>query len=250
MSIDLNSDLGESFGNFTIGNDSAVLDLVSSANIACGFHAGDPLVMRRTVRQAADRGVRIGAHVGYRDLPGFGRRFIAYAPEQLTAEVLFQIGALQAVAKAEGTEVTYVKPHGALYNHIARGEEQAQAVIEGIKLADPNLCLMGLSGTPILQWAEAAGLSTLSETFADRAYEPDGSLVSRSKEGAVHHDPAVAVRQALAFATGTSFTAIDGSPITVHADSICVHGDNPAALDLVKAIIKTLDDEGIEVSSR
>lgn len=247
-SIDLNCDLGESFGNYSIGNDEAMLDLVSSANIACGFHAGDAAVMDRTVAAAAARGVRIGAHVGYRDLAGFGRRAMAYDPAELQAETTYQIGALQAFARKHGAAVAYVKPHGALYNTIAHDEKQAAAVIAGIKDADENLALMGLAGAPVLAWAQEAGLKTLSETFADRAYTAQGTLVPRSQEGAVHHDPAIAAGQALAFAAGEPITALSGEQISVATDSICVHGDNPAALALVKQIIAELNDRGIEVS--
>lgn len=247
-SIDLNCDLGESFGNYSIGNDEAMLDLVSSANIACGFHAGDAAVMDRTVAAAAARGVRIGAHVGYRDLAGFGRRAMAYDPAELQAETTYQIGALQAFARKHGAAAAYVKPHGALYNTIAHDEKQAAAVIAGIKDADENLALMGLAGAPVLAWAQEAGLKTLSETFADRAYTAQGTLVPRSQEGAVHHDPAIAAGQALAFAAGEPITALSGEQISVATDSICVHGDNPAALALVKQIIAELNDRGIEVS--
>ncbi|MDU0478258.1 5-oxoprolinase subunit PxpA [Staphylococcus chromogenes] len=246
--IDLNCDLGESFGSYRIGNDEAMLDLVSSANIACGFHAGDALVMDRTVAAAAQRGVRIGAHVGYRDLAGFGRRAMAYDAPALQAETAYQIGALQAFARKHGTTVAYVKPHGALYNTIAHDEVQARAVIAGIKDADPSLALMGLAGAPVLDWAQEAGLATLSETFADRAYTASGALVPRSQDGAVHHDPDVAAAQAVAFATGAAIQAVSGESVSVHADSICVHGDNPAALALVKRIIADLHDHGIEVN--
>lgn len=245
--IDLNCDLGESFGNFRIGNDEAMLDLVSSANIACGFHAGDASVMNRTVAAAVERGVRIGAHVGYRDLAGFGRRAMAYDPAELQAETTYQIGALQAFALKHGAEVAYVKPHGALYNTIAHDRVQADAVIAGIKDADPKLALMGLAGAPVLEWAAEAGLTTLSESFADRAYTAEGTLVPRSQPGAVHHDPEAAVAQAIAFATGKQITAISGELIDVPADSICVHGDNPAALDLVRRIRTSLAEAGIEV---
>ena len=247
--IDLNCDLGESFGNFRVGNDEEVLSLVTSANVATGFHAGDPLVMRTTVRNAKANSVRIGAHVGYRDLAGFGRRFIDYDLDQLTAEVLYQIGALQAACRASGTEVEYVKPHGALYNRIARDAKQAQAVIAAMKLADPQLALMGLAGSPVLAWAEEAGLSTISETFADRAYENDGSLVPRSQPGAVHESVDEAAGQALNFALGEPITAVDGTKVSVAADSICVHGDNPHALTVVRTIRDTLTKNGIAVSS-
>lgn len=245
--FDLNSDLGESFGAYTIGNDAAVLELVSSANIATGFHAGDPLVMSNTVKTAAALGVRIGAHIGYRDLAGFGRRAMDYDPELLEAETIYQIGALQAIARAHGAEVGYVKPHGALYNRIAKDPVQAGAVIAGIKAADSSLKLMGLAGAPVLDWAAEAGLGTIAEAFADRAYTPEGHLVPRSQPGAVLHDPKLSAAQALAFALGRPITAIDGSEVHVQAESLCVHGDNPAALNLIKEIRAALAAEGVEV---
>lgn len=245
--FDLNSDLGESFGAFRIGNDEAILNLVSSANVATGFHAGDPLVMRKTVETAVAKQVRIGAHIGYRDLAGFGRRAMAYDPALLEAETLYQIGALQAVARAAGTQVRYVKPHGALYNTIAHDRAQAKAVIAGIKAADPHLKLMGLAGAPVLGWAAEAGLGTIAEAFADRAYTPEGTLVPRSQPGAVIHDPEVAAAQALAFALGEPITAVDGTHVQVTAESLCVHGDNPEALRLVEQIRSELAAHGIEV---
>ncbi|MFP7366411.1 5-oxoprolinase subunit PxpA [Corynebacterium callunae] len=246
--IDLNSDLGESFGNWTMGNDNAVLDLVSSANIACGFHAGDPAVMLKTVGAAYARRVRIGAHIGYRDLAGFGRRFIDYSHEDLVAETIYQIGAIKAVATAAGAVVDYVKPHGALYNTIAGNESQADAVIEGITRVDPTLKLMALAGSNIVEQARGMGLQVQEEAFADRAYTADGQLVSRSQPGSVHHDPQVAAAQALAFAQGKPIKAITGEDVLVKADSLCVHGDNPAALALIKDIISTLSANGIKVS--
>ena len=245
--IDLNSDLGESFGSWTMGQDEQVLDIVTSANIACGFHAGDPFVMVRTCALASANKVRIGAHVGYRDLAGFGRRAIDYDPAELRAETIYQIGALQAAARSVGASVAYVKPHGALYNRIAHDSTQASAVIEAILAVDPNVKLMGLAGSPVLEWAQHAGLDTISEAFADRAYNPNGSLASRKQPGAVHHDPDVAAAQALAFATGAAITAIDGSELQVKADSICLHGDNPAALQLARRIAEILESQGISL---
>ncbi|MEJ5927498.1 5-oxoprolinase subunit PxpA [Corynebacterium sp. H128] len=244
--IDLNSDLGESFGAYSIGNDVAVLELVSSANIATGFHAGDPLVMTRTVKSAVDNGVRIGAHVGYRDLAGFGRRNIDYDPALLQAETTYQIGALQAIARQFGAEVAYVKPHGALYNCIAHDEVQARAVISGIAAADPQLSLMGLAGSPVLDWAREHSLGTIAEGFIDRAYTADGTLVSRSEPGAIL-SPELAIAQALRLAQGEEITAITGEAISVPADSLCVHGDNPAALELVRRIRQELKAADIEV---
>lgn len=245
--IDLNSDLGESFGSWTMGQDEQMLDIVTSANIACGFHAGDPLVMVRTCELAHANNVRIGAHVGYRDLAGFGRRAMDYDTAELRAETIYQLGALQAAAETVGAHVSYVKPHGALYNRIAHDETQASAVIEAITAVDPSLKLMGLAGSPVLEWAQQAGLDTISEAFADRAYNPDGSLASRKQPGAVHHDPDIAAAQALAFATGETITAIDGTQLQVNADSICLHGDNPAAVQLARRIAETLENQGISL---
>ncbi|AKK05457.1 putative lactam utilization protein B-like protein [Corynebacterium mustelae] len=247
--IDLNADLGESFGAYTIGNDTEVLKLITSANIACGFHAGDPQVMLDTTAQAIAGGVRIGAHPGYRDLSGFGRRTMIYSPRELTAEIIYQIGALQAAATASGGTVEYVKPHGALYNTIASDKTQAMAVIEAIAALDQSLSLMVLAASPIVDWARSAGLSVIEEVFADRAYNPDGSLVSRSLAGAVHHDPEVAAAQAVAFATRQPISTIDGTTITLPADSLCVHGDNPQALALIDRIRTELTAEGVSIGS-
>lgn len=245
--FDLNCDLGESFGAYTIGNDKAVLPLVTSANIATGFHAGDPLVMVQTVKLALLNDVRIGAHIGYRDLAGFGRRAMDYDPELLRAETIYQIGALQSIAHSAGAKVTYVKPHGALYNRIARDKNQAQAVISGILATDPSLKLMGLAGAPVLDWAATAGLGTIAEAFADRAYTPTGELVPRSQPGAVIHDPELAACQAVAFALGKPITTVDGTQIQLSAQSLCVHGDNPAALALIERIRSSLQAAGVEV---
>lgn len=246
MHIDLNSDLGESYGSWTMGNDSALLRVVSSANVACGFHAGDPLVMRRTCAKARAHGVRIGAHPGYRDLTGFGRRAMDYDAASLTAETIYQVGALQAAAFSVGAAVEYVKPHGALYNRIARDKAQAMAVIEG--LLPFRLPLMGLAGSPVLQWAQESGLPTIAEAFADRHYLPDGSLASRNLPGAVL-DAEQAIEQAIAIATGKPVTTQTGEELVVKADSICVHGDNPHALEVVHRIIDGLKAHGVEVSN-
>ncbi|WJZ02198.1 LamB/YcsF family protein [Corynebacterium freiburgense] len=246
MHIDLNSDLGESFGSWTMGSDSQLLALVSSANVACGFHAGDPLVMRRTCAKARAHGVRIGAHPGYRDVAGFGRRNMDYDAATLTAETIYQVGALQAAAHSVGAVVEYVKPHGALYNRIARDKTQAMAVIEGI--LPFRLPLMGLAGSPILQWAEESGLRTIAEAFADRLYMPDGSLSPRSQVGSVL-DAEQSVDQAVRIASGKPVTTATGDEIIIQASSICVHGDNPHALDVVRQIIAGLEHSGVGVSS-
>lgn len=247
--IDLNADLGESFGAYATGNDAALLGLVSSANVACGFHAGDPLVLLSTMREAAANGVRVGAHPGYRDLAGFGRREMKYSPAELEAEVIYQLGAAQAAARAAGTQLSYVKPHGAMYNTIAVNEDLARAVIRAITQFDSSLSLMALSGAPIVDWARDAGLRVIEEVFADRAYNPDGTLVSRSLPGAVHHDASVVAAQALAFAQNSPITAVDGTALSLNADSICVHGDTPEALEHVESIIALLKANGFEVSA-
>ncbi|MCQ9343300.1 LamB/YcsF family protein [Corynebacterium kozikiae] len=245
--IDLNADLGESFGAYIIGADSEMLQVVSSANIACGFHAGDPQVLLATVRKAAELGVRVGAHPGYRDLQGFGRRNIAYSPDDLFAEVVYQIGAVQAAAAAAGVSVEYVKPHGAMYNTIAQDAALAKAVIAAVQAVDPNLRLMCLAGAPIVGWAADAGLRTIQEAFADRAYTPEGTLVPRNIPGAVHHDPLTAIAQAKALATGEPVVAIDGSDLHLQAESICVHGDTPAAVEMARGIRAALQEAGVEV---
>ncbi|WP_062221642.1 LamB/YcsF family protein [Aureimonas sp. D3] len=247
--IDLNSDLGEGYGAWAMGDDAAMLSIVSSANIACGFHAGDPAGLLRSLREAAARGVSVGAHVSYPDRVGFGRRDMDVAHDELVADVVYQIGALQGLARAAGTSVTYVKPHGALYNRIAGDAKQGRAVIEGIRLADPSLVLMGLAGAPILAQAEAAGLATVAEAFADRAYTPEGTLVSRREAGAVIHDPALVAARMVQLAQHGTLTAIDGSTIRLAARSICVHGDSPGAVAIARAVREAFERDGITIKS-
>ncbi|MFC9514784.1 LamB/YcsF family protein [Nocardiaceae bacterium NPDC056970] len=245
--IDLNSDLGESFGAWTLGDDAAMLDLVTSANVAGGFHAGDPATLLRTCRDAAARDVRIGAQVGYRDLAGFGRRFIDVSADDLTADVIYQIGALDALARTAGSGVTYVKPHGALYNAIVHHRDQARAVVDAVRAVNPSLPVLGLPGSVFLAEAEAAGLRVVTEAFADRAYTPEGTLVPRTEPGAVVHDPDVVAKRVLQLVTTGTVEAIDGSAIVVPAETICVHGDTPAAVAMAAAIRKMLDAEKIHV---
>lgn len=247
--IDLNSDVGESFGRWSLGDDLAMFGSVSSANVACGFHAGDPSVIRRTCREAAGAGVVIGAHVGYRDLAGFGRRFMDISPTELADDVVYQIGALQALAAAEGTKVRYVKPHGGLYNAIVTHTAQAQAVVNAVKSVDPNLPILGLPGSEVLRLAEAAGLRAVTEAFADRAYNPDGTLVSRSLPGAVLEDPEQVAEHVLRMATESAVRAIDGSVLKIRAESICVHGDSPGALAMATAVKSALGDAGVSIGS-
>ncbi len=245
--IDLNSDLGEGYGAWKMGDDAAMLGIVSSANVACGFHAGDPLTILATLREAAAKGVAIGAHVSYPDRVGFGRRPMDVTSAELTADVIYQIGALQGLCTAAGTRVTYVKPHGALYNTIAQDARQAAAVIEGIKAIDPTLVMMGLAGAPILAQAREAGLATVAEAFADRAYTPAGTLVSRREAGAVLHDPDLIAARMLRLATEGVIEAVDGSPLRLSADSICVHGDSPGAVAISARIREVLIAGGVSV---
>ncbi|MBU8866396.1 LamB/YcsF family protein [Paenarthrobacter aromaticivorans] len=247
--IDLNSDVGESFGRWTLGDDAAMFASVSSANVACGFHAGDPSVIRSTCKKAAEAGVVIGAHVGYRDLAGFGRRFLDVDPMELADDVVYQIGALQALAATTGGSVQYVKPHGGLYNAIVRHTAQAQAVVEAVKSVDPNLPILGLPGSEVLRLADAAGLRGVSEAFADRAYNPDGTLVPRTQAGAVLHDPAEVAEHVLRMAIEQSVRTIDGSILKIRAESICVHGDSPGAVAMATAVKSALDDAGVSIGS-
>ncbi len=247
--IDLNSDVGESFGRWTLGDDSAMFRSVSSANVACGFHAGDPSVIRSTCRNAAAAGVVIGAHVGYRDLAGFGRRFLDISPTELADDVVYQLGALQSLAAVEGSRVRYVKPHGGLYNAIVHHTAQAQAVVDAVKSVDADLPILGLPGSEVLRLAEAAGLRAVTEAFADRAYNPDGTLVSRSRPGAVLEDPAQVAEQVLRMATESSVRTIDGSVLKIQAESICVHGDSPGAVEMATAVRTALAAAGVTISA-
>jgi UPF0271 protein len=247
--IDLNSDLGESYGAWSMGDDEAMLAIVSSANIACGFHAGDPAGIYRTVKAAAEKGVVVGAHVSYPDRVGFGRRDLDVTSEELIADVIYQIGALKGVAAAAGTTVRYVKPHGALYNRIANDAKQGQAVIDGIKAVDSSLVLMGLANGPILDLARKAGLAVVAEAFADRAYTPEGQLVSRREAGAVLHDATKIAGRMVRLAREGTLEAIDGSVIKIEAQSICVHGDSPGAVAIAQEIRRRFEAEGIDIRS-
>jgi UPF0271 protein len=247
--IDLNADLGEGFGVWRLGDDDAMLRIVTSANVACGFHAGDPAGLLRVCRSAAERGVRIGAQVSYRDLAGFGRRFIDVTAGDLIADVVYQIGALQGIARAAGSAVSYVKPHGALYNTIVTHREQAAAVAQAVRLVDPALPVLGLAGSAFFDEAGRLGLRTVAEAFADRAYRPDGQLVSRREPGAVLHDPAsIAERVATMVSTGR-VTAIDGTEIAVSVESVCVHGDSPGAVQIATAVRDRLEAAGTDIGA-
>jgi len=243
--VDLNADVGESYGAWTLGDDEAVLDVVTSANVACGFHAGDPVTLLRTVTAAADRGVVVGAQVSYPDLVGFGRRDMELTPEQITADVLYQTGALAGLARAAGTEVRYVKPHGALYNRAARDPAVAAAVAAAARLH--GLPVLLLAGSPGLAAVRDAGVTGVGECFADRAYTPGGRLVSRREPGAVLTDPAEVAARAVRMAAG-SVLATDGTELPLDAVSTCVHGDTPQAAALARAVREALAAAGVTVA--
>ncbi|MET7770445.1 5-oxoprolinase subunit PxpA [Nocardia sp. NPDC005366] len=248
MPLDLNSDLGEGFGAWTMGDDAAMLDIVTSANIACGFHAGDPSIMRRTCGLAVEKGVRIGAQVGYRDPAGFGRRAIAMDPGELRDETLYQIGSLDAFARAAGDRVRYVKPHGALYHSAAKDREYADAVIAALVEYDPRLALLGPAGSALEDAAVDFGVRFVGEGFADRAYTPGGMLAPRGVPGAVLPEND-AVAQAVSLALTGRVRSVDGGKVKVVAQSICVHGDTPAAVEMVRRIRLSLDDAGVPIES-
>lgn len=247
--VDLNSDLGESFGNYTIGMDEEILKYVSSANVACGWHAGDPLVMEKTIALAKRFGTAVGAHPGFPDRMGFGRRNMAVTPEEAKAYVQYQLGALQAFAKVQGVRIQHVKPHGALYNMAAADKKLAKAMCEAVYETDKDIIFMGLAGSEMITAAEETGLKAASEVFADRAYNDDGTLVSRKLPGAVIQDKELALRRVVRMVKEGKVESISGKDIDIKADSICVHGDNPKALEFVKDIRDTLEKEGVTISN-
>jgi UPF0271 protein len=248
-SIDLNADLGEGFGRWRLTDDEHLLAVVTSANVACGFHAGDPVTMRRVCDLAAERGVRIGAQVSYRDLAGFGRRTMEVPSDELTAEIAYQIGALDVFARAAGASVAYVKPHGALYNRVLHDELQAEAVVAGIRLAGGRLPVLGLPGSQLHKSAERAGLPVVTEAFADRAYTAQGTLVPRGQHGAVISEPAAVVARSVSLATSGVVTTRSGESITVRARSLCLHGDTPGAAELARQVRDRLEADGIRVEA-
>ncbi|KAF2781348.1 5-oxoprolinase subunit PxpA [Streptomyces sp. OM5714] len=248
-SIDLNADLGEGFGRWRLTDDEGLLSVVTSANVACGFHAGDPATMRRVCALAAERGVTIGAQVSYRDLAGFGRRTMDVPPAELAAEVAYQIGALEVFARAAGTRVAYVKPHGALYNRVVRDEEQASAVVDGVLLAGGALPVLGLPGSRVLERAGRAGLPVVPEAFADRAYTDEGTLVPRVQEGALVTDPDAVMARAVGLARSGAVTARSGARVEVRARSLCVHGDTPGAVELARRVRERLEASGVRVAA-
>ncbi|GAA2267018.1 5-oxoprolinase subunit PxpA [Streptomyces amakusaensis] len=248
-SIDLNADLGEGFGRWRLTDDEELLSVVTSANVACGFHAGDAATMRRVCDLAAERSVRIGAQVSYRDLAGFGRRSMDVPAAELTAEIAYQIGALEVFARAAGARVSYVKPHGALYNRVVHDEEQAAAVVDGVLLAGGRLPLLGLPGSVLHTVAGRAGVPVVTEAFADRAYTADGGLAPRGEAGAVLTDPAVVVERSVGMARFGTVTARCGETVAVRARSLCLHGDTPGAVSLARRVRGELETAGVRVEA-
>ena len=249
MRIDLNSDLGESFGPWPMGQDAALMDSISSANVACGFHAGDPGAMRATISLAREKSVAIGAHPGFQDLVGFGRREMKASPSEVEDLVLYQVSALAGMAAAQGVTLQHVKAHGALYNMACRDRALADAIAKAVAAFDRSLILFGLPNSELLRAGRAAGLKVAAEVFADRAYDPDGSLTSRSKPGSVIHDTPAVVLRAIKMVKDNKVIAVDGSTIALQADTICLHGDTPGAVDHARAVRAGLEAAGINVMS-
>lgn len=246
--VDLNSDLGESFGAYKIGNDSAVIPLISSANVACGWHAGDSTVMEKTVELCSENGISVGAHPGYPDLVGFGRRALAVSADEMRTYIMYQVGALRAFLDAAGMTLQHVKPHGAMYNAAAKDPKLARAICEAVAKSAPGAILLCLSGSEMCRAAEEVGIPYASEVFADRAYEDDGSLVARSKPGAVITDENEAIARTVRMVTEGKVTSVSGKDIDIKADSICVHGDNAHALEFVTRIREALTARGVEIA--
>ncbi|HET8630604.1 MAG TPA: 5-oxoprolinase subunit PxpA [Thermomicrobiales bacterium] len=245
--IDLNSDMGESFGQYRLGDDAALLGALSSANVACGFHAGDPRVMFDTVRLAKENGVAVGAHPSFPDLVGFGRRVMALTPDEMATDVLYQLGALDAFCRAVGVPLQHVKPHGAMYNLIATEESLARAVVEAALSYSTSLIVVGLPGSAVERAAATVGAPFAREAFADRAYNPDGTLASRKLPGAVVTDPEEVAQRAVRMVAEGKTTAIDGSEIALRADTLCIHGDTPGAPILARAVRAALEAAGIAI---
>jgi UPF0271 protein len=249
MRIDINSDTGESFGAYAIGHDAGLFKSITSANVAAGFHAGDPSVLRDTIRLAKKHGVAVGAHPGFPDLVGFGRRELSVTPKEAEDLVLYQVAAVAGVAAAEGVKLQHVKPHGALFNMAVRDRALSDAIARAVAAFDKGLILFGLPGSEILNAGRAAGLRVAAEVFADRAYEADGSLASRRKPGAVIHDPAAVVARAVRMVIENAVVAIEGTVVTLEADTICVHGDTPGSDELAARIRTGLENAGVTVTA-
>ena len=249
MRIDLNSDLGESFGPWPMGQDASLMESISSANVACGFHAGDPAAMRATITLAREKGVAIGAHPGFQDLAGFGRREITASPQEVEDLVLYQVSALAGMASAQGVRLQHVKAHGALYNMACRDRALADAIAKAVAGFDRSLILFGLPNSELLRAGEAAGLAVAAEVFADRAYDPDGSLTSRAKPGSVIHDAPRVVERAIKMVRDQQVIAVDGSTITLTAETMCLHGDTPGAAALAREIRRGLESAGVRIAA-
>lgn len=247
LHIDINCDLGESFGNYTVGNDELIMPYISSANIACGFHAGDPLVMEDTVKLALRNNINIGAHPGYPDLQGFGRRSMKMSATEIRTMLVYQIAALKGITESLGGKLEHVKPHGALYNDAVRSDEIATAIIEAVEQIDPSLKLFALAGSNIHELAKNRNLRTVNEVFADRAYMPTGELAPRSLEGAVIHDTEISKSRVLQMIKENKVEAINGEIIEIKAESICIHGDNPEAIQMAKTLYQFLNDQGVQI---
>ncbi len=247
--VDLNSDIGESFGAYKMGDDAAVMDAVTSANVACAFHAGDPLVMKKTIKNCAEKGVAVGAHPGYPDLVGFGRRNMKCTPEEEYADCLYQIGAISAFCCANGLCIQHVKPHGAMYNQAAKDPELAGAIAQAVKDSGKDVILMGLANSEFEKAAKEMGVPFAAEAFADRGYMPDGSLVPRSQPGAIIHDVNAAAERVVRMVTEGTVEAIDGTVINFRPHSICMHGDTPEAVEMAKAVRSALQAAGVKVTN-
>jgi UPF0271 protein len=245
---DLNADLGESFGAWTLGDDAALMQIITSANVACGFHAGDPLTLRKACELAATRGITIGAQVSYRDLAGFGRREMDVPPSELTAEILYQIAALDGIARAEGASVRYVKPHGALYHRVARDPVQGEALIQAVRAYDPSLPLLTKPDGHAAQIARAAGMRVVTEAYADRAYGADGALVSRGQPGSVLTDQHQVASRAVRMVLDGTVQATDGTQVRLEARSLCIHGDTAGAVALARAVRGALEQAGVTLA--
>lgn len=245
--IDMNSDIGESFGAYKMGRDEEVMGAITSANVGCGFHAGDPQVMMKTVKLAAEHGIAVGAHPGYPDLVGFGRRKMVCTPEQVYSDCLYQIGALKVFCEANGLQLQHVKPHGAMYNTAAKDAKLALAIAQAVKDAGREIILMGLANSEFEHAAKEVGIPFAAEAFADRGYMPDGSLVPRSQPGAVIHDVKAAASRVVRMATEGVVEAVDGTMIKFRPQSVCMHGDTPEAVEMARAVKKALEDAGVKV---
>lgn len=244
-SVDINCDMGESYGNYTIGNDLAIFPHITSCNIACGMHAGDPYQIEKTIDLAIEHGVQIGAHPGYPDLQGFGRRVLPMSSSELSSFIKYQVAALKGLVESKGHKLTYVKPHGALYNEMAQNKQVAQTTVKAIRSIDPDLRVMGLAGGHMLEVCQAEGMTFIAEAFADRQYESNGQLRARNLEGAVLHDPEKAAEQVLTIVRDKKTFSLEGREVQIEAQSFCIHGDNPAATTILRKITELLELNGI-----